>query len=90
MSYTSFGYLFLFLPLVWVLWAVLPRRGRPAVLLAASLLFYWISSGRYLIWMLAAAAVTWLTGLLLGRLDTLSATTRPELSPPDAKPSKNS
>ena len=40
MSYTSFCYLFLFLPLVWVLWAVLPRRGRPAVLLAASLLFY--------------------------------------------------
>ena len=85
MSYTSFGYLFLFLPLVWVLWAVLPRRGRPAVLLAASLLFYWISSGRYLIWMLAAAGVTWLTGLLLGRLDTLSATTRPELSPAGRK-----
>ena len=35
--------------------------------------------------MLAAAAVTWLTGLLLGRLDTLFATTRPELSPAGRK-----
>ena len=29
MSYTSFGYLFLFLPLVWVLWAVLPPARPP-------------------------------------------------------------
>lgn len=80
MSYTSFVYLFLFLPAVWALWAVLPQRGRPAVLLGASLLFYWLTSGRYIVWILAAAAVTWGVGLLLGRLDDILSTAKPELS----------
>ena len=88
MSYTSFGYLFLFLPLVWLLWAVLPRRARPAVLLAASLFFYWMSAGRYILWILAAAGVTWLVGLILGRVDDLLTTARAELSPPGRKAMK--
>ena len=43
MSYNSFIYLFVFLAVAWGAWAVLPQRGRPFVLLAASMVFYLVS-----------------------------------------------
>lgn len=88
MAYNSFPYLFLFLPLVWLLWAVLPQKRRPAVLLAGSMLFYWLVAGQYTYWLLLAAALTWGLGLAMGRLQALQAATLGALTGPERKGAK--
>ena len=40
MLFSSITFLYRFLPAVLLLYAVMPRRGKNAVLLAASLIFY--------------------------------------------------
>lgn len=88
MSYNSFMYLFVFLVAAWLLWAFAPRKWRPGVLLGASLVFYFASTKRYIVYILLAAAIAWGVGLLLGRLDALQADTRPALPPDRRKPFK--
>lgn len=88
MSYNSFIYLFVFLGAAWLLWALAPQKWRPGVLLAASLVFYFASTKRYIVYILLAAAIAWGVGLLLGRLDDLQAETRPALPPDRRKPFK--
>ena len=88
MAYNSFTYLFIFLPLCWVAWAVLPQRYRPAALLGGSLVFYWMMAGTYTVWLLLAAALTWQLGRVLGRLQTLQAATVPTLEPAARKAAK--
>ena len=69
MSYNSFIYLFGFLVAAWLLWAFAPQKWRPGVLLGASLVFYFASTKRYIVYILLAAAIAWGVGLLLGRLE---------------------
>ena len=57
MSYNSFIYLFPFLSVSWLLWALAPQKWRPGVLLGASLVFYYASTQRYIVYILLAAAV---------------------------------
>lgn len=85
MSYNSFIYLFLFLSVTWLLWALAPQKWRPGVLLGASLVFYYASTQRYIVYILLAAAVTWGIGLLLERLNDLQAQTRPLLPAAERK-----
>lgn len=88
MAYHSALYFLLFLPLVWLLWALAPQRLRPAVLLGGSLWFYWCGAGYGIVWLLGIAAVTWGLGLALGRVDALCAAARPSLDPPARKAQK--
>lgn len=88
MSYNSFIYLFGFLVAAWLLWAFAPQKWRPGVLLGASLVFYFASTKRYIVYILLAAAIAWGVGLLLGRLDALQADTRPALPADRRKPFK--
>lgn len=88
MSYNSFIYLFGFLVVAWLLWAFAPQKWRPGVLLGASLVFYFASTKRYIVYILLAAAIAWGVGLLLGRLDALQADTRPALPADRRKPFK--
>lgn len=85
MAYHSVEYFLLFLPLVWGLWAAAPRRARPGVLLAASLLFYWFTAHWLIVWLLGVAAVTWALGLAIGRAGAALAAARPALDPPARK-----
>lgn len=80
MAYNSFPYLFMFLPVTWLLWAVLPQRRRPLVLLAGSVLFYWLMAGQYIYWLLLAAGATWGLGLAIGRLQALQAAALPAMA----------
>ena len=50
-----------------LVYLLVPARGRNAVLLAASLLFYFWGEPLYLLVMLGTAALGWLAGLALGR-----------------------
>ena len=85
MSYNSFVYLFVFLSVTWLLWALAPQKWRPGVLLGASLVFYFASTKRYIVYILLAAAVAWGIGLLLERLSDLQDRTRPLLPAADRK-----
>jgi hypothetical protein len=49
MQYVSIGYLFCFMPLLMLVYSLLPGRQRWKVLLAASYVFYILMSGRLLI-----------------------------------------
>ena len=88
MAYNSFPYLCIFLPLCWLAWALLPQRYRPAALLGGSLIFYWLTAGTYTAWLLLAAALTWVLGLGLGRLQALQEATVPALDKPARKDAK--
>ena len=52
MVFSSTVFLLLFLPLVAILYYLCPRRGRNAVLLIASLLFYAWGEPKYILIML--------------------------------------
>ena len=88
MSYNSFVYLFVFLVLAWLAWALLPQKWRPGALLAASLVFYAVSARQYTVYILATAAVCWVAGQQLGRLDALFQAARKDLPPPARKEMK--
>lgn len=85
MAYNSFLYFGLFLSLTYLVWLAAPARRRPLVFLGASALFYWLSSGRYILWFILAAVVTWRCGLALRQFDELVAETGPRLEKADRK-----
>ena len=51
-SYFSVQYIFIFFPVVLVLYAVFPQKIRRIVLLLASFSFFWAVSGKLIIFML--------------------------------------
>jgi len=57
MVFSSLIFLFLFLPLVILIYVLLPRRARNYFLLASSLLFYFWGE-KYLIWILLTTIIT--------------------------------
>ncbi len=59
------------------------------VLLAGSLFFYWMMAGANTLWLLLAAALTWVLGLWLGRLQELQAAAAPGLAPAARKAAKH-
>ena len=71
MVFSSLTFLCLFLPLTLGLYYLCPRRGRNAVLLAASLVFYAWGEPKYVLLMVLSIAANYGFGLLLGRGDRL-------------------
>ncbi len=67
MLFTEPTFLFIFLPAVVVVHAVLRPGLRNAWLLAASLLFYCWGEGRFVVLMIGSVTVNYVFGLLLGR-----------------------
>lgn len=61
MVFSSPIFLFVFLPLVWILHAMLPERFRKTFLLFASLLFYMYSEGFFVVLMLTTITVAYIT-----------------------------
>ena len=67
MIFSSLPFLYYFLPLVLLLYYLVPSRARNAFLLLASLLFYAWGEPRYLLVMLAATALGYGFGLAIER-----------------------
>ena len=63
MLFSSITFLYRFLPAVLLLYAVMPRRGKNAVLLAASLIFYFWGEPKYTILLLISSLSDYLHGL---------------------------
>lgn len=66
-SYCSFAFLFLFLPAVLVGYQLMPKKGRPYVLLAASYVFFWLISGKLLLFLVFTTFSIYGFGRLLDR-----------------------
>ena len=67
MVFSSTVFLLLFLPLVAILYYLCPRRGRNAVLLIASLLFYGWGEPKYILIMLFSTVFDYCNGLGIAR-----------------------
>ena len=68
MLFSSLVFLWLFLPLVLILYRLLPPPCKNALLLAISLLFYAWGEPKYILLMLGSITLNYLGGLLLARL----------------------
>ena len=69
MVFSSLLFLYLFLPATLLLYVLMPDRGKNLLLLAASLVFYFAGSGRYLFLMLGMILLSYLAGRCLSRED---------------------
>lgn len=67
MIFSSIPFLFVFLPLVAILYFIAPQRFGNGVLLLASLLFYAWGEPRYLVFMLASILLGYVFGILIGK-----------------------
>lgn len=65
MVFSSFVFLFLFLPIVLFLYYICPKRGRNLILLLASLLFYAWGEPRYVLIMLFSTVFDYTNGRLI-------------------------
>ena len=68
MLFSSLVFLWIFLPVVLVLYRFLPGRGKNALLLAASLFFYAWGEPVYILLMLGSITLNYLGGLALAPL----------------------
>ena len=66
MLFTSYEFL-AFVALLLLGYYLIPRRAQWPLLLAASLVFYWLAGPKYLIFLLVTAASTWGTAVLMSR-----------------------
>lgn len=67
MLFSSITFLYYFLPIVMLLYYLVPKRGKNAVLLAASMVFYGWGEIRFLSLMIAVILVGWLFGLWIDK-----------------------
>lgn len=65
MVFSSLTFLYLFLPAVMLLYCIVPARARNAVLLIASMAFYFCGEQLYLLLMLGEIALTYVAGRLM-------------------------
>ena len=68
MTYTKPIFLVAFLPITIILFNLLPQKHRWKVLLLSSYVFFWSISGKLLIYLLAATAITYGCGRWLNKL----------------------
>ena len=64
-SYFSLTYLWIFLPLLMLLYQAVPQRHRWKVLLGGSYVFYWLISGRLIVFLLIGTGLAHWFGLWL-------------------------
>ena len=69
MVFSSPIFLFIFLPLVWILHAMLPERFRNVFLLLASLIFYMYGEGVFVVLMLATITIAFISIKLIQKYE---------------------
>ncbi|MDD6213438.1 MAG: MBOAT family protein [Clostridiales bacterium] len=88
MQYNSFVYLTVFLPIVVLLYYVIPKKRRWIVLLAASLGFYWLSGGYRIFVIMLSAVSCYGAALWLEKQDKIYAEKKGELDKAQRKQMK--
>ena len=67
MLFTSISFLYYFLPIVILLYFILPKKARNVVLFIASLVFYYYGEPKYILLMLAEILVAYIGALLIDK-----------------------
>ena len=67
MIFSSISFLFYFLPILLIIYYVLPKKCRNVVLLIASLLFYFYGEPKYILLMLFTIFQTYIFGILIDK-----------------------
>jgi len=67
MVFSSISFLFFFLPLLFLCYFLVPRKGRNYVLLIFSFLFYYFGEKEYVLLLLFSCLANYICGLLIGR-----------------------
>lgn len=76
MVFSSASFLFLFLPVVFILHLVIPNiKIRNILLIVASLLFYAWGEGLYVLLMIASVFINWIAGLLISKRQNIAKVT---------------
>lgn len=70
MSYFSPIYFVLFLPVVALIYSVVPKKAKPYILLGSSYVFFWMLSGKLLAYLLFSTASIHHFGLWLDKIQT--------------------
>ena len=68
MSYWSLSFLVIFLPIVIILYNIIPKKYRWLVLLLSSYSFIWIISNKLIIYVLITTLITFLGGLWINKI----------------------
>lgn len=67
MLFSSISFLYYFLPVVLIVYFIIPNRGKNFVLLIASLIFYFVGEPIYSILMIASSLLGYIHGLLIDK-----------------------
>ena len=70
MLFSGIPFLYTFLPIVLILYAISPKKTKNCVLLLSSLVFYGCGGPRYLLLMIGAILIGYVGGLLIGHAET--------------------
>lgn len=88
MSYSSYAYLFVFLGAVFLFWLITPRRFRWVVLLLSSYVFFYLSSGKRVLFLMLSTLSVYLAGVAMNRLQARFDAVRKTLPKEERKPYK--
>ena len=69
MSYFNIIYIFAFLPVVIILYNIIPKKLRPVLLLIASYLFFFDISGKLIIFLILSSLSIYFSALLMKKID---------------------
>ena len=69
LSYFNRAYMFLMLPMLVVLYNIMPKRIRPILLLCASLLFFWLISNNLVIYLILSIISIYSVGLIMDYIE---------------------
>lgn len=69
MAYNTNSYFFIFLPIVMLVYQILPSKFRWISMLLSSIVFFWIISEKLIIWALIATVITFFCGLWIEKAE---------------------
>ncbi len=69
MTYTSFEFFIIFFGVTYILYNIVPKKAKWCILLAGSVLFYFIASNGYFEFVIISALIVWLAGLIIDKIN---------------------
>ena len=89
MSYTSYSYLLIFLGTVFLCYTAVPKRFKWTVLLIASYVFYFLNSGKLILFLLLSTVAVYFAGVFLNRINDTAALAKKGLEKEEKKQVKS-
>lgn len=69
MTYFDISYVFLFLPVVIIIYNIMPKKIRPLILLIASFIFFFMISSKLIIFLILSIISIYLSGIIMEKIN---------------------